>query len=186
MRIYLTAGILLGLLAGCSSDQAPVADLAKAAAGNAKSAPAFTFRSPALSFASLPDRGELLAYEKGRQTKHMGAYTAYPVAISEAHALHAMQSGEMVLNAPNGEPIRLTYERHEENQDGNWTWIGRNAEGAEAILTFGEKAVFGVIPQGATETLRLTMSGGQSWLVQTDRSKLAGLDGAARREGGDQ
>jgi len=186
MRIYLTAGILLGLLAGCSSDQAPVADLAKAAAGNAKSAPAFAFRSPSLSFASLPDRGELLAYEKGRQTKHKGAYTAYPVAISEAHALHAMQSGEMVVNAPNGEPIRLTYERHEENQDGNWTWIGRNADGAEAILTFGEKAVFGVIPQGATETLRLTMSAGQSWLVQTDRSKLAGLDGAARREGGDQ
>jgi len=186
MRIYLTAGILLGLLAGCSSDQAPVADLAKAAAGKAAPAQAFAFRSPSLSFASLPDRGELLAYEKGRQTKRKGAYTAYPVAISEAHALHAMQSGEMVVNAPNGEPIRLTYERHEENQDGNWTWIGRNADGAEAILTFGEKAVFGVIPQGATETLRLTMSAGQSWLVQTDRSKLAGLDGATRREGGDQ
>ncbi|WP_417471455.1 FG-GAP-like repeat-containing protein [Luteimonas mephitis] len=186
MRIYLTAGILLGLLAGCSSDQAPVADLAKAAAGKAAPTQAFAFRSPSLSFASLPDRGELLAYEKGRQTKRKGAYTAYPVAISEAHALHAMQSGEMVVNAPNGEPIRLTYERYEENQDGNWTWIGRNADGAEAILTFGEKAVFGVIPQGATETLRLTMSAGQSWLVQTDRSKLAGLDGATRREGGDQ
>ncbi|MGH6977827.1 MAG: reprolysin-like metallopeptidase, partial [Brevundimonas sp.] len=186
MRTYLTAGILLGLLAGCSSDQAPVANLAKAGAGNAKSVSAFAFRSPALSFASLPDRGELLAYEKGRQTKRKGAYTAYPVAISEAHALRAMHTGEMVVNAPNGEPIRLTYERHEENQDGNWTWIGRNADGAEAILTFGEKAVFGVIPQGATDTLRLTMSAGQSWLVQTDRSKLAGLDGATRREGGDQ
>jgi hypothetical protein len=186
MRIYLTAGILLGLLAGCSSDQAPVASHATAAAAKTAPSPAFAFRSPSLSFASLPDRGELLAYEKGRQTKHKGAYTAYPVAISEAHALHAMQSGEMVVNAPNGEPIRLTYERHEENQDGNWTWIGRNADGAEAVLTFGEKAVFGVIPQGATDTLRLTMSAGQSWLVQTDRSKLAGLDGAVRREGGDQ
>ena len=187
MRIYLTAGIVLGLLAGCSSDQAPVAAHATAAAGKtAPTSPAFAFRSPSLGFASLPDRGELLAYEKGRQTRHKGAYTAYPVAISEAHALHAMQSGEMVVNAPNGEPIRLTYERHEENQDGNWTWIGRNADGAEAILTFGEKAVFGVIPQGATETLRLTMRAGQSWLVQTDRSKLAGLDGAARRKGGDQ
>ncbi|GAB3307687.1 FG-GAP-like repeat-containing protein [Luteimonas notoginsengisoli] len=185
MRTYLTAGILLGLLAGCSSDQAPVADLAKAAS-NTQPASAFAFRSPALSFASLPDRGELLVYEKGRKTKHKGAYTAYPVAISEAHALRAMQSGEMIVNAPNGEPIRLTYERHEENKDGNWTWIGRNADGAEAILTFGEKAVFGVIPQGATDTLRLTMSAGQSWLVQTDRSKLAGLDGSMRREGGDQ
>jgi hypothetical protein len=186
MRIYLTAGILLGLLAGCSSDQAPVASHATAAAAKTAPSPAFAFRSPSLSFASLPDRGELLAYEKGRPTKRSGAYTAYPVAISEAHALNAMQSGEMVVNAPNGEPIRLTYERHEESKDGNWTWIGRNADGAEAILTFGEKAVFGVIPQGATDTLRLTMRAGQSWLVQTDRSKLAGLDGAVRREGGDQ
>src|SRR3546814_17111822 len=30
------------------------------------------------------------------------------------------------------------------------------------------------------------MSAGQSWLVQTDRSKLAGRDGATVREGGDQ
>src|SRR3546814_498452 len=190
MRIYLTAGVLIGMLAGCSSaDQAPVAGKAAAAAGESlagamQSSPAF--RAPMSDFASLPDRGELLAYEQVRQVKHKGAYTAYPVAISEAHALRAMQSGEMVVNAPNGEPIRLKYERHEESPDGNWTWIGSNADGASAVITFGEKAVFGVIPQGAAETLRLTMSAGQSWLVQTDRSKLAGRDGATVREGGDQ
>src|SRR3546814_9388754 len=81
-----------------------------------QSSPAF--RAPMSGFASLPDRGELLAYEPVRQVKHKGAYTAYPVAISEAHALRAMQSGEMVVNAPNGEPIRLKYERHEESADG--------------------------------------------------------------------
>src|SRR3546814_4418562 len=122
------------MLAGCSSaDQAPVAGKAAAAAGESlagamQSSPAF--RAPMSGFASLPDRGELLAYEKTRQVKHKGAYTAYPVAISEAHALRAMQSGEMVVNAPNGEPIRLKYERHEESPDGNWTWIGSNADGA--------------------------------------------------------
>src|SRR3546814_10183600 len=77
-------------------------------------------------------------------------------------------------------------DRHEESPDGNWTWIGSNADGASAVRTVGEKAVFGVIPQGAAETLRRTMSAGQSWLVQTDRSKLAGRDGATVREGGDQ
>lgn len=189
MRIYLTAGVLIGMLAGCSSDQAPVAGKAAVAAGESlagamQSSPAF--RAPMSGFASLPDRGELLAYEQVRQIKHKGAYTAYPVAISETHALRAMHTGEMVVNAPNGEPIRLKYERHEESPDGNWTWIGRNADGASAVITFGEKAVFGVIPQGPAETLRLTMSAGQSWLVQTDRSKLAGRDGATVREGGDQ
>src|SRR5690606_22139307 len=180
-----------GLLAGGAphQDQAAVGAAAKTAANSALAGDAgqiFTSRAPMSGLASLPDRGELLAYEKGRQVKHKAAYTAYPVAISEAHALNAMRTGEMVINAPNGEQVRLTYERHEEGKDGNWTWIGRNADGASAVITFGEKAVFGVIPQGATETLRLTMSAGQPWLVQTDRSKLAGMAGGPRREGGDQ
>src|SRR3546814_14626905 len=121
-----------------------------------QSSPAF--RAPMSGFASLPDRGELLAYEQARQVKHKGAYTAYPVAISEAHALRAMQSGEMVVNAPNGEPIRLKYERHEESPAGNWTWIGSNADVASAVLPFAEKAGFGAIPPDPVETQRLTLS----------------------------
>jgi peptidyl-Asp metalloendopeptidase len=188
MRIYLTAAVVLGLLAGCSSEQGSPAGKATASASNPHRDQAslpFAARSTMSSFASLPDRGELLAYEQGRITKRSGAYTAYPVGISEAHALQAMQSGEMVVKAPNGELVRLKYERHEESADGNWSWIGRDANGNDAVITFGEKAVFGSIPQGDGETLRLTMSAGQSWLVQTDRSKLAGLDGAKGRQGGD-
>ncbi len=187
MRTYLTAAIALALLAGCSSEQGTPAGKAGLASDTALPgalSPA-SMRAAATSFASLPDRGELLAYDHIRKPRQKGAYTAYPVAISEAHALQAMRSGEMVIKAPNGELVRLKYERHEESPDGNWTWIGKNADGADAVITFGEKAVFGVIPQG-NETLRLTMSAGQSYLVQTDRSKLAGLDGTKRREGGDQ
>ncbi|MDN5782235.1 MAG: M12 family metallo-peptidase [Luteimonas sp.] len=186
MRIYLTAGIVLGLLAGCSSNQDPASAKAVALALPDVTGASFISRSPMSSFASLPDRGELLAYEKTRQVKRGGAYTAYPVAISEAHALNAMHTGEMVINAPDGEPIRLTYERHEEGKDGNWSWIGRNADGASAVITFGEKAVFGVIPQGGAQTLRLTMRAGQSWLVETDQRKLAGAGGEPLRNGGDQ
>src|SRR3546814_3731860 len=71
MRIYLTAGVLIGMLAGCSSaDQAPVAGKAAAAAGESlagamQSSPAF--RAPMSGFASLPDRGELLAYERSEE-----------------------------------------------------------------------------------------------------------------------
>src|SRR3546814_3004725 len=97
-----------------------------------------------------------------------------------------MQSGEMVVNAPNGEPIRLKYERHEESPDGNWTWIGSNADGASAGIKIGEKTVFGVIRQGAAETLRLNMSAGQSWMEQTEPSNLEGRDGDTVREGGDK
>lgn len=190
MRIYLTAGLLLGLLAGCSADQGASADKAAVAASEAPqqktATPPFAMRHAGSSFASLPDRGELLAYDSVRSVKHSGAYTAYPVALSEAHALDAMRTGQMVIKAPNGELIRLKYERHVEHPDGNWTWIGRNAEGADALITFGDKAVFGTIPQGASDTLRLTMSADHAFLVTTDRSKLAGLDGALRRSGTDQ
>lgn len=189
MRIYLTAAILLGLLAGCSADQDSSTSKATASASSALQQGAtsrFAGRSATTGFASLPDRGELLAYNQTRDVKHSGAYTAYPVALSEAHALDAMRTGEMVVKAPNGELIRLKYERHIEHPDGNWTWIGRNADGADAVLTFGEKAVFGTIPQGVADTLRLTMRAGQSFLVATDRSKLSGLDGAVRRSGTDQ
>lgn len=189
MRIYLSAAILLGLLAGCSADQGSSTSKATASASSALQQGAtsrFAARSAMKGFASLPDRGELLAYNQTRDVKHSGAYTAYPVALSEAHALDAMRTGEMVVKAPNGELIRLKYERHIEHPDGNWTWIGRNADGADAVLTFGEKAVFGTIPQGVADTLRLTMRAGQSFLVATDRSKLAGLDGSVRRSGTDQ
>ncbi|MGV8932638.1 MAG: FG-GAP-like repeat-containing protein [Luteimonas sp.] len=189
MRIYLTAAILLGLLAGCSSDQASSNNKATASANSTlqKWAALPTMAGSRIeSFASLPDRGELLSYEQGVKVKHAGAYTAYPVSLSEAHALNAMRTGEMVVKAPNGELLHLKYESHVEHPDGNWSWIGRNADGASAVLTFGEKAVFGTIPQGVSDTLRLTVSAGQSWLVQTDRSKLSGLDGAARRDGTDQ
>ncbi len=189
MRIYLSAAILLGLLAGCSADQDSSTSKTTASASSALQQGAtsqFAGRSAMTGFASLPDRGELLAYNQTRGVKHSGAYTAYPVALSEAHALDAMRTGEMVVKAPDGELIRLKYERHIEHPDGNWTWIGRNADGADAVLTFGEKAVFGTIPQGVADTLRLTMSAGQAFLVATDRSKLAGLDGMARRKGTDQ
>src|SRR3546814_16245682 len=98
-----------------------------------QSSPAF--RAPMSGFASLPDRGELLAYEKTRQVKHKGAYTAYPVAISEAHELRALQSGEMVVNAPHGEPIRLKYDRHEKSQAGTWNRTGPNTRGSRTVRT---------------------------------------------------
>ena len=192
MRGTLSAAIMLGLLAACSADHSSPDSAANAGAlpdvlagktaAGVSSPQSASMRS---SYAGLPDRGELLRYDPVRSVRHAGAYTAYPVALSEAHALNAMRTGELVINAPNGEAIRLSYERHVEHPDGNWSWIGRDANGTDAVITFGEKAVYGSIPQGAADSLRLTMSAGQSYLVATDRSKLAGTS-ALRRSGTDQ
>lgn len=120
--------------------------------------------------AAYPDHGTLLAYDGKRKVVRTGASTWHPVLLSETHALRAIAEGEMAVPAPNGQTVRLRYERHFEHSDGNWTWIGRevgSAPGTEAVLTFGEKAVFGTIRQ-ANADLSLTTEAGSTWLVETD------------------
>jgi peptidyl-Asp metalloendopeptidase len=125
----------------------------------------------AAAFASLPDRGNLIGYPARRVKRQEQASTWHRADISEEHALRAVVTGEMTVAAPDGQPIRLRYQRHLEHPNGNWTWIGRNEHGEEAIVTFGEKAVFGTISRHGGEELRLATSGGRSWVVEADPGK---------------
>src|SRR5690606_37666893 len=187
MRNYLLGLMLIAGLAGCSSDtdpnpaaSGPVANPAGPALADAGAAPAIPQRAPgSTSFASLPDRGELLAYGGARKSRQSGAYHYHPVALSEEHALNAIASGEIVLATPDGETLKVGYESHEEHPDGNWTWIGRNDDGSSAVLTFGEKAVFGLFTRG-DEQFRVRTDRTGAWVVATDRTRLA--PGGARRD----
>jgi peptidyl-Asp metalloendopeptidase len=125
----------------------------------------------AAAFASLPDRGNLIGYPAQRVKRQEHASTWHRADVSEEHALRAVVTGEMTVAAPDGQPIRLRYQRHLEHPNGNWTWVGRNEHGEEAIVTFGEKAVFGSIPRHGGEELRLATSGGRSWVVEADPGK---------------
>ncbi|WP_242109671.1 FG-GAP-like repeat-containing protein [Luteimonas aquatica] len=181
MRNYLTGALVIGLgmMAGCSSDTTPVSKRGQDAQPSARAAKGalslIQRHESAPGFASLPDRGELLAYDSMLKVKRVGAFTAYPVAISEEHALNAIVKGDLVVNTPNGEQVRLKYGSYVEHDNGDWSWIGRDASGAEAILTFGQGAVFGTIPQQGGGDWRLTMAGGRAWMVSTDRSKLGNV-----------
>lgn len=107
----------------------------------------------------------------------------FPVSMSEAHAVAATLSGELTLEAPDGTPLRVRYARHEEYPDGNWSWIGRvegGDPGREAIITFGEQAVFGSIPQADGSTLRLTTQAGQVYAMTIDPRNFK----TTRRKGG--
>lgn len=179
MRKHLLGWMLIAGLAACTSDtepnsfaSAPVADpSASPVPGTAAGAALPGRAAGSTSFASLPDRGELLAYGGARKSRQSGAYHYHPVALSEEHALNAIASGEMVLTTPDGETLRLGYENHEEHPDGNWTWIGRNADGSSAVLTFGEKAVFGLFTRG-DEQFRVRTDRTGAWVVATDRTRL--------------
>ncbi|GHD71385.1 hypothetical protein GCM10007164_17530 [Luteimonas padinae] len=127
------------------------------------------------AIAAFPDRGDLVSYDSVRTPRRNGAHTFYPTRVSEAHALDAIASGTLYLTAPDGGRVALQYERHVEHGSGDWSWIGRDANGVDAILTFGEHAVFGVVPDGQGGSLRLTTNAGQTWVATTDRGMASSL-----------
>lgn len=189
MYIRIVLATLLLWCAGCTQDSRlgagkanlPGVDgaIAVPAGGVASPAPPIRGRS----FANLPDRGDLVAYPARRVVRHDGAYTWNRANLSEEHALRAV-GGVMKITTPAGERLQFRYERHVEHPSGDWTWIGRTQGGAasdEVVLTFGEQAAFGTISQPGQAPLKLTMSGGVSWLIETDRSKIAGIDNPATR-----
>lgn len=181
MRIYLSGILLVGALAaGCSSDrgQSPQQNAngepgisAQLAAG--LHPPMKSDVESTGGFASLPDRGELLQYAPDREVRRSGAYTHHPVAISEAHALNAMQAGALKLTAPDGTPLSIGFDRVEEHEDGNWSWIGHGEDGSRAVLTFGEQAVFGELVADG-QSYQITTRAGTAWLVSTDATRLSG------------
>ncbi|MET0815551.1 MAG: hypothetical protein ABWX88_10205, partial [Pseudoxanthomonas sp.] len=130
MKFRVGACALLVCLAGCTAEapDTKFGDKRGAASVSPRTAqqlPALG-REAAQSVANAPDRGELVNYKnKGAASKREGAYTWYPVAISEAHALKAVVTGVMSVPSPDGSQVKVRYERHVEHPDGNWTWIGR-------------------------------------------------------------
>lgn len=133
-------------------------------------------RGPAAGLASAPDHGALFSYATASAPRVEGAYTLHPVRLSEAHALNAVARGEMIVPLPDGTEATIRYERHVEHPDGNWTWIGRvegGQAGQQAVLTFGEEAVYGAIPQsGGRPSLNVSTRGGTAYLAEPDPSML--------------
>ncbi|MGY1410412.1 FG-GAP-like repeat-containing protein [Luteimonas sp. A611] len=190
MRKHLLGLMLITGMAGCTSesDIVPASGTADSVGlANPDTAPTAAslaaMRESTASFAALPDRGELLAYGGARKARTSGAYTWHPVAISEEHALNAIGSGRLVLNTPDGQALDLQYERHEEQPDGNWTWIGRSDDGTSAVLTFGEKAVFGMI-SGDDAHYRVRTDRSGAWVVATD-PRLVAANGGRPKDGND-
>lgn len=183
MRKHLLGLVLIAGLGACTSDErsgSPAGgdsvDAMSSVAPMPTPASLAAARGSVQHFASLPDRGELLSYGGIRKARQSGAYTYHPVSISEAHALNAIGNGRLVVNTPDGEAVALRYERHEEQADGNWTWIGRNDDGTSAVLTFGEKAVFGTFAHdGANYRVRTDRTG--AWVVATDPHRVAANGG---------
>ena len=175
---------LLVVLAGCG--QWPGADAANPVAGS--QAPGAVLPTAPIAgrnrhgFASQPDRGELAVYQPAL-TRRDGAYTWHRADLSEEHALRAIADGHLHVRTPAGDLLDVGFDRAIEHPSGDWTWVGHIAghDDQQTILTFGEHAAFGTIGQPAGQPLRLTVSDGASWMVETDSSQLVGLQRATPR-----
>lgn len=168
--------LFLGLmiLAGCSSGTSdPVGKGQPQAAAPRLAASGHRAASMRAGIASLPDNGELLRYDVVRRIEPSGAYTYYPISLSEAHAYNALSGGELVIGMPDGERIRLRKERHEEYPDGNWTLVAGDRAGGRSLLTFGQDAVFGSITRADGSAIRVTTLHRQVYLVAVDPAQLA-------------
>lgn len=155
-----------GATAATGADVRTTASMGAAPGSGFMSASSLTRGSSAL--AAYPDRGELLSYDGVRRPERQGGHSFYPTRVSEAHALAAISSGVLSLTTPDGRRVELQYDSYVEHESGDWSWIGRDSNGVDGILTFGPDAVFGVLPSGDGGELRLTTSAGQAWMVTTD------------------
>lgn len=176
MRAHLVVVVSLGLVSACSADWGQVSGESVAFAGP-KSLQALPAAMAGVGsvVAAYPDKGRLFAYNQARRTLRTGDAVWHEVNLSEAHALRAAVQGTMVVDAPNGQSIRLQFERKVEHDDGNWSWVGRPQgakPGVRAVLTFGEQAVFGTIPNGKGYPLKITTAGGRTYLVDTDPRRV--------------
>ncbi len=179
MKFRLGACAAVVLLAACSGQKSDsdLAALQNSAASKPQTAALKTGRAAQSSIANAPDRGALMSYKnQGKPTLREGAFTYYPIAMSEAHAIKGVVDGHMTVPTPDGRQLQLKLERHNEGIDGNWSWIGRVEGGdpnQEAIITFGEHAVFASIPQGeGAAPLQIQTRNGALYAVQVDPSKL--------------
>lgn len=182
LRIVVFA-LVLGL-AGCSSESEPTrSSAAKAPAAPTPDVVAGDHSVPtahSAAFATLPDRGRLVGYAAAAARKE-GPSTWHRVDVSEEHALRAIVSGHLRMPTPDGKVLDYRYQRHVEHANGNWTWIGElpGLPGREAIVTFGERAVFGTFARPGAEALRLTVRDGVSWMVEVPSSALRGVESAS-------
>lgn len=139
------------------------------------------------TFATLPDRGDLVSYPTPSPARVDGAYTWHRAELSEEHAFQSLQTGSLRITSPSGRPLEFEYSRHVEHPSGDWTWIGRlkgGQEADEAVITFGERAAFGSISEPGGLPLRLTTQAGVAWLVETDSRKIADIRNEATQPSG--
>lgn len=131
---------------------------------------------PAAGLISPP--GTAVMLDGTRSALRRGAATLYPVRIDRRAVENSTRLGTLRLPSTGTAPVSARFVRIERHPDGNWTWIGKvdSASGEQSVvLTFGDHATFGVIPQKSGPALSIDTRHGKSWLVEGETPRQASL-----------
>lgn len=181
MRLVTVTALVLTLTACGTDERSSRSEVLPSAAVQVPVAPGGWIAPSNRGIAAMEDRGTFNAFALTRATRQQAGVTLHPVQLSETHAIAASAEGRSLrFVQPDGEVLEVPFERTEEGLDGNWTWIGRTANGLDAVITFGQDAVFGSIARADGPALRITTEGGATWLAVTGIGGL--LDGDLTRD----
>lgn len=128
----------------------------------------------ALAPSSPTGAPRLFTYTTGK-TLHQGGATLFPVKLNMDDVFASALTGRLDLTAPDGSPLSLTFDKHVEHANKNWTWIGQEVGGdtsRNAIITFGPDATFGSLPSINGNQLKLTTVAGQTYIASTPLALL--------------
>ena len=155
------------------------APVAAAATSSTASAPRVAVDAPARHLASgANDTGPrlpLLVITGSEPPRREGVFTYYPVRIDEKQARAAMKGGRLSIPTPDGSSLDLAFEHAVEHGNGNWTWVGRldgQDDTQRAVITFGPDATAATLPDTDGQQRKLTIQGGQTYLVSAPLSSL--------------
>jgi hypothetical protein len=124
--------------------------------------------------AAVKDPPEGLTVDHGRAAQRRGAETLHPLKVDRRPFDAAAGAGRSLdLPSTSQAPQHARFVRSERHGK-DFTWIGRvdtELGPQAAVITFGEDATFGTIPQHDGPPLRVETRHGKPWLVEGEAQK---------------
>jgi hypothetical protein len=126
--------------------------------------------------AAVRDAGDGLAVDRGQAAQRRGAETLHPARVDRRRFEATGRGASIALPSTSNAAQRARFVRSE-RRGGDYTWIGKvdTALGEQAVvITFGQDATFGTIPQQSGPPLRVESKRGRTWLVEGENRRRMG------------
>jgi hypothetical protein len=126
--------------------------------------------------AAVRDAGDGIGVDRGQAAQRRGAETLHPAHVDRRRFEGMARGAGIDLPSTGDAPQHARFVRSE-RRGGDFTWIGKvDTELGEqaAVITIGQDATFGTIPQRHGPPLRVESKRGRTWLVEGEQRRRMG------------